>query len=328
MQRKPLKSTALPVAISDIDLKPGPFNMSFNFDLEPLKASIDKFGVLNPPYLLKASDSALIVVAGYRRLLAVRESGWPDLVCEILPEDLPPLEALLLNLYDNLAHRHLNAIEKGMILQRLTGFLTKEQVVSDFMSLLGLPSNNTTLELYLDLMNLEETIKISIATERLSLRVTSLMNKISRDDRLTINDLFTTLKWSFNQQWEIIQWLIEIASREGRSIKAILDEQQVKQVLQHGTMNKPQKVKTIVRILKARRFPSLLKAERSFQEAVSELPLPLGVRIIPPPFFEGVDYRLEVVFTTGQELKDKLAELFDLRGLEKVTAFSQGIEQG
>jgi len=52
MEEKLLKSTLLNVDISDIDLTPGPFCMNFNFNLEPLKVSIEKFGVINHPYLL------------------------------------------------------------------------------------------------------------------------------------------------------------------------------------------------------------------------------------------------------------------------------------
>ena len=326
MGKRPLKTTSSKVAIPDIDLKPGPFTMSFDFDLEPLKASIAEFGVLNPPYLLENSGSKLIVVAGYRRLLAVRELGWPGIVCEVVPHDFPPFEALLLNLYDNLVHRHLNDIEKGMILKRLTRFLRTEQVVTDFMPVLDLPPNKQTLELFLGLMDLEETIKISVARERLSLRVAGLMSSIGKDDRLRINDLFTSLKWGFNQQWEATQWVLEIASREGRSIKGVLDEGELMGLLHNDKMNNPQKVKAIVKLLRVRRFPSLLNAETLFRKGLSHLSLPSGVRITPPASFEGLDYKLEIIFTKGEELKERLAELSRVPGLEKVTDFWRGGE--
>jgi len=324
--KKPLQSTPLGVDVSDIDLNPGPFCMSFSFDLEPLKASIDRFGVLNPPYLLRNSDSHFTVVVGYRRLLAVRELGWSDTVCQILPDDFPPFEALLLNLHDNLVHRHLNSVEKGMVLKGLTRFLTKEEIVANFMPLLGIPSNRQTLEQFLGLEELEEAIRISVAMERLSPRVTTLMGSLGRDDRLRMNDLFTSSKWSFNQQWEAAQWIVEIASREGRSAKDVIDEGEIVGVLNNERVNNAQKVKSIVKILKARRFPSLVEAEKLFKKGLSGLSLPSGVNIIPPPSFEGIDYKLEIVFTKGGELKEKVAELSHLSGLEKATEFWKGTE--
>ena len=217
--------------------------MSFNFDLEPLKASIDRFGVLNPPYLLRNSDTDthFTVVAGYRRLLTVWELGRSDTVCQILPDDFPPFEALLLNLHDNLVHRHLNSVEKGMVLNRLTRFLPKEEIVTHFMPILGIPSNRQTLEQFLGLEELEKPIRVSVATERVSLRVTGLMRNLDGDDRLKINELFTVLKLSFNQQWEVIQWIIEIASREGRAPKEILEDDAVTEILKSSTMRNPER---------------------------------------------------------------------------------------
>jgi ParB-like chromosome segregation protein Spo0J len=321
MMKKPLQSTPLQVEISDIDLNPGPFCMSFHFNLGPLKASIEGFGILNPPYLLRNSDDSFRVVTGYRRLLALRELCRPDTVCQILPDDFPPLEALLLNLHDNLVHRRLNSVEKGMVLHRLTRFLTKEEIVTNFMPILGIPSNRQALEQFLGLEELEETIRISVAMERLSPRVAGLMCSLGRDDRLRINDLFVSLRWSFSQQWEATLWIVEIASREGRSIKEVIDECEIIGVLNNERMNNPQKVKSIVKILKARRFPSLVEAEKSFKRHLANLSLPSRVRVIPPPFFEGVDYKLEVVFTEGGELKEKLQELSHVSGLERITEY-------
>ncbi len=322
--KKPLQSTPLQIEISDIDLNPGPFCMSFNFNLGPLKASIEGLGILNPPYLLRNSDASFGVVAGYRRLLALRELCWSDTVCQILPDDFPPFEALLLNLHDNLVHRHLNSVEKGMVLNRLTRFLPKEEIVTHFMPILGIPSNRQTLEHFLGLEELEKPIRVSVATERVSLRVAGLMRNLEGNDRLKVNELFTALKLSFNQQWEVIQWIIEIASREGRPPKEVLEEDALMEIVNNSKMSNPIKSKAIVKMLRERRFPSLVKAEYAFKKGVSKLSLPQGVKIIPPPFFEGEKYRLEIGFSQGEELKEKAERLSHLPGLEQITDFWKG----
>ena len=286
MEKKLLENTPVKVALSEIDLDPGPFCMSFNFSVEQVKASIEQFGVLNPPYLMKDSESHYTVVAGYRRLLAVRELGWSDIVCQVLPDGFPPFKALLLNLHDNLIQRKMNEIEKGMVVQRLTRFVKHEQIITQFMPMLNIPSNRQTLKLFLGLEELEEPIRLSIAVERLSLRVAGLMMSLGTEDRLKINELFTTLKWSFNQQWEAFHWIIEIASREGRSIEEVINDREVTEILHSNRMSNPQKLKTTVKVLKRRRFPSLMKAENEFRKGIFALPLPERVKIIPPPFFE------------------------------------------
>jgi ParB-like chromosome segregation protein Spo0J len=326
MEKKLLENTPVKVALSEIDLDPGPFCMSFDFSLEQLKASIEEFGVLNPPYLMKDSESHYTVVAGYRRLLAVRELGWSDIVCQVLHDSYPPFKALLLNLHDNLIQRKMNEIEKGMVVQRLTRFVKHEQIITQFMPMLNIPANRQTLKLFLGLEELEEPIRRSVSRARLSLRVAGLMMSLGTEDRLKINELFTALKWSFNQQWEAIQWVAEIASREGRSIEEVINDREVTEILHSNRMSNPQKLKTIVKVLKRRRFPSLMKAENEFIKGISALPLPARMKIIPPPSFEGIDYRLEIVFTKGKELREKLEELSGLSGLDKVTDFWRGAD--
>jgi ParB-like chromosome segregation protein Spo0J len=308
------------VKLSDIDLLPGPSCMSFHPDLNTLKASIKEVGILNPPYLLKDPAGTFLVVAGYKRLLAAKELDGGHVLCAVLPDGFPHFQALLLNMKDNLSHRQLNNVEKMMLLKRLANYVTEEELLNNYMTLLGIPQNKRTLELLLGLDRLEETIKISIATEKISLKVAELTGMIEREcDRLKINDLFATLKWSFNQQWEAMQWILEITGREGGSITDILNEKEIKKILDNDKINKPQKVKAIIKILKSRRFPSILRAETLFNEAVADLTLPSKAKITPPPFFEGTDYRLEVIFKDGENLKGKLAEICKLSGLEKVT---------
>jgi hypothetical protein len=325
MKDKLLKSSLANIAISDIDFKPGPFCMSFHFNLEPLKSSIKKFGIINPPYLFRNPNNNFLIVAGYQRLMAVKELGWHDIACQVLPDNFSLFDALLFNLNDNLIHRQLNNIEKGMILQRLTRFITAEEIVTNFMPILGIPSNNQQLALFLGLEELEERIKISIAMEQLSIKVAGLLRHFEKNDRLAINDLFTSLKWSFNQQWEIIQWIKEIASRVGCPMKEIIESKDIKEVLNNTTMNKPQKAKAIVNLLKYMRFPTLSKAEKLFNNRISNLSLPLGVKIIPPPFFEGTDYRLEVTFRKGEDLKGKLADLDNVPNLKNISDFWKGV---
>ena len=325
MQKNQIKTVDLIVSISDIDLRPdGPFCMSFDFNLEKLKMSIAKYGILNPPYIVKNLDDSFSVVAGYKRLLGAKELGWESAECKLLPEDFPLLDALMLNLDDNLLHRKLNIIEKAMVIEKMLPFLKKDKIITDYLALLDIPANKQNFELYLRLSELDEQIKVSIAKEILSLRVADLMQNIDREHRLSINDLIISLKFSFNQQLQLFQYLTEISRREGRSIKNILNGSEINKILTDKKTNAPQKGKAITTALKKRRFPSLSEAEMAFKRGLSRLSLPSGVNIIPPAFFEGVNYKLEIVFSNGKELTGKLNNLNSLSGLIEVTEFWKG----
>ena len=325
MQKNQIKTIDSTVNFSDIDLRSdGPFCMSFQFDLEMLKESISHYGILNPPYIIKNVGDSFSVVAGYRRLLAAHELGWKNAECRLLPEGFPVFDALMLNLNDNLLHRTLNMIEKAMVIDRLLPFQEKDKIITDYLPCLDIPANKQNLESYIKLNSLDKEIKVSIGKKTLSPRVADLMNNIEKEQGRSINNLFMSLKFSFNQQLQLFQYLEEISSREGRSIKEIIDGSEISEIVTDKRMNEPQKGKAITMALKKRRFPSLSESERAFRKGVSSLSLPAGVAIIPPSFFEGVNYRLEVVFSEGKELKEKISKINMLSGLIEVTDLWKG----
>jgi hypothetical protein len=215
----------------------------------------------------------------------------------------------------------MNEIEKAMVLVRLNRYVKKDTLMKEFMPMLGIPGNKQNLDIFLRAPKLEEQIRTSIATERISLRVAGFMMTLDSGDRLKVNELFTGLRLSFNQQWEVIQWIVEIASREGRPPKEILEDDALTEIMNNSEMSNPIKSKTIVKILRKRRFPTVVKAENAFKKGISRLSLPQGLKIIPPLFFEGKKYRLEIGFTQGEELKEKVERLFRQPGLERITDF-------
>ena len=80
------------VALKDIDESPGPYCMSFGFNLDSLIQSIQQIGLVNPP-ILKSDPDGLTVVAGYRRVMALKALGVDRTQFRLISRhDTPPLE--------------------------------------------------------------------------------------------------------------------------------------------------------------------------------------------------------------------------------------------
>ncbi|NIR16796.1 MAG: ParB N-terminal domain-containing protein, partial [Desulfobacterales bacterium] len=47
--------------------------------LKPLIRSIEKFGLINSPIVTKDSEGRMEVVAGYRRILALKHLQWEEI---------------------------------------------------------------------------------------------------------------------------------------------------------------------------------------------------------------------------------------------------------
>jgi hypothetical protein len=315
-----MKTTPRKVEIKDIDDFPGPFCMSFGFDLGPLIQSIRHVGLVNPP-ILKDGPKGLTVIAGYRRIMALKKLRADTTVCRIILEDeeVSPLECLLLNLHENLGTRSLNDVEKGMVLSRLEAWVPRQEIVEIYLPLLGLRSHESNLRFFLEIERcVDVKTKTFVAEGRLSWQAVKMLSEIDAASRSAILNLISDLKFNINQQAQFIEYIIDLAQIEGRSISQIAVDEALKATGSDIHVNQPQHAKTILNNLRARRNPSVVSAEKRFKGMLSDLNLPERIQIIAPPFFEGEYYRMEVFFREGEDLKQKIAALNRIKGLSKL----------
>ncbi|MBW2144771.1 MAG: hypothetical protein JRG75_10305 [Deltaproteobacteria bacterium] len=229
------------------------------------------------------------------------------------------LDCLLLNLHDNLSIREFNNVEKGMVLRRLSSWVPRDEILEHYMPLLGLSSHAPTLDFFLKLdKELDEKNKKSIAGGQLSLHAAKLLLEMNTDARLSVSQLILELKFNVNQQKQLIEYIVDISNKNKETIPEILEDVSLKTISSDTRMNNPQKVHFLLRMLRSRIFPRLTDAEETFKSTASALDLPEGVRIQYPPFFEAPNYRLEIFFKNGKELKDKIERLSRTKGISKL----------
>ncbi|MGD8226601.1 MAG: ParB/RepB/Spo0J family partition protein [Desulfobacteraceae bacterium] len=318
---QPGESVPIWVDLADIDEKPGPYCMSFGFDLKSLIRSIQRVGLINTPFVSKEKEARIEVVAGYRRILSLKYLNWEKAACNELITDsvaYPKLELLLFNLHDNLATRPFNDVEKGMILSRLALHLSREELLETYMPLLALPCHESTLDLYLRLQDLGEPIKQAFASRRLSLQTIKAFLEMDLNSRTSLFSWISKMKLNFNQQLQLIEYASDISVKEATNIPLLFTEKALSRIVEDQKTNNPQKAKLVLEWLRVRRYPSLTRSEKAFQKRISSLRLPEGVRVSHPPYFEKPGYCLEIFFDNGKALKEKISALSRLKDLEKV----------
>ena len=303
-----------------IEDSPGPYCMSFGFDIRSLAQSIDRVGLVNCPLLIESKNAELTIIVGYRRIHALKILGWDRIPCGVLSEsEVSPLECLLLNLYDNLATRKLNEVEKGMILKRLYSQVPGKEMLEVYMPLLELPSNEPTLLFFIKLeQELDTEIKKYLVQKKISLQTAKMLLKMESDERRHIFSFMSNIKFNINQQKQFIDNIIDLAVIENKPVYELLKEPSLKAILVNKHSNNPQKAKAILKLLRGRRFPSLVKAEKSFKKKVSSLDLPKSASIHVPPYFEEPHYRLEVLFREGKELRETINRLTLTEALDEL----------
>jgi len=298
---------------------PGPYTMSYGFNLDALIESIRKVGLLNPPLVARNEKGGFDIVAGYRRILSLKALGEPKALCKEVTSVLSSrLERLLVNFYENVATRSFNHIEKALILERLGGYVPKEQILASFMPLLSLPSHEGTLEFYLKLVSLKECVQKAIAQEEISIKVAKVLVELERGSRQVLFDWIRMLKLNFNQQIKFTEYVQDISMREDRTIHEVLSEESLLKILENPRWNNPQKAKGVLETLRGRRYPRLARAQKAVESRISAIPLPLDATIHYDPYFEDVRYHLEIRFRDGKELRKTIRVLNSLDELEAI----------
>ena len=308
------------VNLNQIDDSPGPCCMSYGFDTTPLVDSISRIGLVNLPILIKKGEGGgevqFTVVAGYRRIEALKALHVERLPCRILPSETSSLECLLINLYDNLTVREFNPVETGIALAHLTELLPAKEVVKSFMPLFNLPSHLETLHLFARIeKDFEHQAKGLLATGNLSMKAAKLLLEMDSAARKKFCRYFSLIKFSRNQQAQFIDLVSDLSHIENNAISGVLDDHELTEIRDDKHMNNPQKARSLINLLRTRRVPRLAKAEKGFRHMVEKLKLPMGHHITSPPFFEGPHYKLEISFRDGKDLMEKLLILVKKEGL-------------
>lgn len=313
-----LKNNTIFLKTEEFEKRPGPFCMSYGFDSIKLTSSIKEVGLINRPYVRRNMAGAIDIVTGYRRILACRALNWETVPCVDLSDSgLSDADMLLLNLYDNICVREFNSIEKYMIIKNLLSYFTMADIHERFMPFLGV-SSRREIDQLLNIEGLTDDLKDHLVKGLISMKTLELLKDYKDYDVPIIIKFITDLHLNFNQQLLFVEYIKDISIREDTKISTILEETAFMELLDGSTQNYPQRAKTLLDMLRIKRFPTLIKNEKAFARLISEVDLPPNAKIKHTPFFEGPDYVLEVTFKDGKKLKETIDRLAKVKNIEKI----------
>jgi hypothetical protein len=118
-------------------------------------------------------------------------------------------------------------------------------------------------------------------------------------DRNALWHLVAELKIGENHLRDFMDWLEEIALRDGTTIHDVLAEKTIARIETDPRLGRTDKLKRIKEALRRRRFPRLAETEDVIRERIRELNLDPDIHMSVPPGLEGG--RLEVHFTVSSQ---------------------------
>jgi ParB family chromosome partitioning protein len=307
----PTDTTIEPFPLDRIDWEDRRFAIESFLPCTEIEASLSRFGLLTPPWVLKTGYGRGAIVDGFKRMTCLREWGLGPVPCAVFPAETSARELWTRRLEARTFGPPPNVAEKAQIVSFLMGGSLKEELVEHFLAAFSLPRRTEVLDRWKRLANagtglLEAAARGSLH-ERAALELAA-WPEIS-EERQVLVSMLEQLRCSASIQVEIIDRFRDISMARSQTVGELLHSYEVGCILDHPQWNHREKTLALREWLDRLRFPRLKARERYFSERISLTPPPADVSIAPPPSFEGAGWKMEIHFTDGEHLRGTLARL-------------------
>lgn len=286
--------------LSTIDFDDEAFRITEDLELDRVCASLQAVGLIQPVVLLEGLEaSEYTIVCGFRRLHGLRRLGMSEAAATVLPAGLNMRDIFLKALWDNLAHRQLNALENARVLFTLKHAcgVSTDDLVRQFLPMLGLPAHSNVLLAYLSLHELHPDLRRLLKAGHMTLATAERLGRLDTAAQAAAAGTFAKVRLSASLQREVLDILEDLAAMTHSEIAGILSAPEIAGIAGDLSLSPFQKGEQLHALLYARRYPRVTGAREKFQAAKAELNLPGTIRVSPDPFFEAP--RLRVEFEAG-----------------------------
>ena len=272
----------------------------FLYDIIPeaLIQSILKVGILHPPVVVQ-SGAAYDIVCGRKRIQCAQSLGLLHILCFTISQESSPKLLLEFLLEDQLSSTPLSLPELAHFSKLCLDNFDRAQALAMLPEAIP-PRLKARLPSLLEFdYALQKQIHFGYVTDKI---IFDLL-KLNQEEQRRMGHLIELLQLGGNKQKRLFTLCRDIALRENTSIDALLDQPDIKAVIEHYEMNIPQKTNRFLSLLQKRCYPRSTAAKEHFQSQRLELTLPETCDIYPSPFFEKDEVTLSIRFPDFQTCK-------------------------
>jgi len=291
---------ALPPGEAPLDELEEALPFSFARPAEALAESISQLGLLRP-LLVQRDGPRLRLLAGNLRRRALQILGRVVAPAVFLPPATSEAGALALALADNLG-RPVNPAETALVWRRLAEILGPAEA-EKLAGFLGLGQAPKLRDLNFQAAALPLRGLEALAEGRLDLAVAARLARWPEADREAVLDLFEIYRPSLSNRRLWLDWLEDLARREGRSPARILAAPDFRSLPAVPAAKDP-----AGDLLFRLRHPMLSELRQKRTRRLRALGLPSSARLALDPSFEDLSFSLTLTFTGLADFQ-ALAEL-------------------
>ena len=295
------------ISLSQIDFDDYTYSISPEPEIivdETLRKSIAANGILHPPIVRESHQGVYAIISGRKRLLVLRAHQTAGRCnCLVIARRTPEAGVFNVLLEEIQLTRQLTTLEKAIFLQKITAVVDERQIIEEFLPRLDHAPNPAAMKQTLRLLDLEDFILRAIHHGYVHETVAREFTALTAADRAALFEIIATLRLSFSNQKKLLAICRELAGRDNTSIAALLDNDEVRDIVQHREANPPQKTKNLMAWLARRHMPRSGQAEEEFRRFLAALQLPENISVTHTPFFENDALTLAITFDNRKSLQ-------------------------
>ena len=316
----------LDVPLNDIDLQDERFRFSYHFDLEKLRFSIKQIGLVCPLIVVKRGGPQYVILSGWKRVLACHELSLTHVPVFPIHEELD-YTAFLFSLYENLALRNFNILEKAEIVDKLNGFIGDEiKIIKQFFHLLDIPATLTYFDIYRKIARLDSAWKKTIFEKKIPLSSIQILTEFTPEERAPLLPLILPL--NANKLKQFCEDLYELSKKTGDSAKILLSSPEIQAVSRNDKLSSLQKAENIRSMFRAKRYPTLTSWKKTFDTSIKKARLSKNVTYDSASLFEDGEFNVTFSLKDKEILQKRLAKLQDLLSDEDLFSLFKSYPDG
>lgn len=297
------------VKLADLFWADATFAVSSFVPTVGLQDSLQRQGILQPPWVWRKEDGQCVVVDGFKRLQWAQQAGLEAVECAVFPARADARELMLRRVEGKLFGAALNTAEKAQLVYKLSRYAPQRVMFDLYLPRLGIVARPAAAAKWLRLAVAADSLLTAAAEGRICERAALELADWEDQSLGRILPLLCELRCSASIQLEMIERVREIAIREDVDPCRILEDEEIGRILFGTEMNRRQKTEALRRFLYARRYPRINARVERFQRDLATLGLPANVAVIPPPGFEGKNWQVRLHFADPDELSETLVEM-------------------
>jgi len=298
------------VPLSGIDFADDSYRVSRKRPLDALRSSIERFGLLESPLLLRQNDR-IIPVFGHNRIAAAAELGLDSLNAAVVDRVDPTdyRDRALLKCARNEAGP-VGRMKMALVLERLGagGDELRRTMRYGF----GIPDEFATVRMLDSVLDLPGRLRNYLDARDVGFKVIKELVTLPTEAHVFLAERTAETGLRINIFREVVEMLSDIALREG-TLESVLA------IPPARTGDRRRDEQALFDAVYALRYPSYSAMKEKAEKIVSGIERG-GCAVTFPPYFEGGEITLNIRFARGEReesIRRRLSEV-DARAIEKL----------